>query len=117
MLPGHRSWSGFYGLRSLASSLQYTLVLLLSGCAHFEEFSLGTSGFFWKRLNKDWSDNVGVGISEVQFLRILITVTMVKVVYLHLSIVGVVKELSYPRHLYSLGDIYGSHCEIIVSNV
>lgn len=50
----------------------------------------------------------------MEFLRILVTVSTVIVVYLPLSIIGFVKGLLRPRHPYSLEDIYGPQWAIIV---
>lgn len=57
---------------------------------------------------------MSVGISQVEFLRILVTVSTVIIFYLPLSIIGFTKGLSRPRHPYSWDNIYGPQWSTIV---
>src|SRR5436309_5782246 len=54
------------------------------------------------------------GISQVEFLRIFVTVATVIVIYLPLSLLAFVSGLSLPRHPYSWENIHGSRWRIIV---
>ena len=54
------------------------------------------------------------GISQLEFLRIFLTVTTALGVYLPLSVDGFVLGISRPRHRYSFIEIYDPQWSIIV---
>src|SRR5271170_6381604 len=69
-----------------------------------------------KRLSRDWGLNMNVGITQMEFLRIFVTVGSVIVIWFPLSIYGFVRGISRPRHPYSWEIIYALRWSIIVKN-
>lgn len=69
-----------------------------------------------KRLSRDWSLNTNVRITQVEFLRIFVTVSSVLFVWFPLSVYGFVKGMSRPRHSYSWEIIYALRWSVIVKH-
>lgn len=69
--------------------------------------------FLRKRLSRDWGLSARDGISQTDFLRLLITVTTVIIFYLPISIVILIINLLLPRHPYSWDGVHGPQWGVI----
>jgi Pheromone A receptor len=70
--------------------------------------------FLRKRLSRDWSLGARDGISQTEFLRLLVTVTTIIVIYLPISIMILILNLLVPRQQYSWERVHGLHWGVII---